>query len=652
MSDHIVFARPQVISEERMNAAREKQMKQRALREALDKQIEQSRKLRLAPGDARLKTLSKREAIEQRYTFDFEDGRGRFVKQTDDVNDSVNRPTVVPLMDNRKAARGGSPPPRSTYQTNSLPPNFSMNTSEGNPLAPRTEYNTNSLPTGFVLGNSKTSGTPSRITAQRVQDSPTSLSPQGNHPPNGSLGEVENISNCVVRNFHFDDVKGQTPRRAQKSKSPPAVAQRAAMSSDKGQSNGSGRRGSSRSPRRPNGLLPPLEPVDGTPGKRTVDVPSSSIKPVELTIQELDVTSRQGCANPRSTKSKSMMGQGTRSGEAQSRPLPCPMHQRSSHSRVAESKMERLQKELVTRDLQMAKMREKEKNWEEQVKQLKNELKNAKKKERDLTKLMKGECRRAETAPDQPTVSPPVLNTPSVTSKRTLGPLGGAAQGKKFDFNKSRIFSHSSFRPISAPSEAVGPSYAGEITTVSPPLQDSFKCASLLTRQTVFGLREQHARRPVPIEYEHLLQFAEEEIITQQQADALWRLFTNVESPLTLLRRHPQGMRSTAESSSVHRNSSSDEEGAARVNELRPMKEKCEVDKATPERLKEKAVQLKAEDDNLGDAECMREMGEVGFKAHNDVYEEKSSPDSDTYETFAELHLQECLSQEESETFE
>ncbi|PWV07261.1 hypothetical protein C3747_104g82, partial [Trypanosoma cruzi] len=175
----------------------------------------------------------------------------------------------------------------------------------------------------------------------------------------------------------------------------------------------------------------------------------------------------------------------------------------------------------------MAKMREKEKNWEEQVKQLKIELKSAKKKERDLNRLVKEGPRRAETAPDQPFLSPPTLSAPGLPAKKGFGAPSPLDRGKNksllgavYSINKHSVLSVRPPMPPQAPTSLKKKMWHHLCRSPSNVLL-------FLTRKTAFGLPEENANRPVPIEYEHLLQFVKEQIITQQQADALWRLFSN-----------------------------------------------------------------------------------------------------------------------------
>ncbi|RNC47180.1 hypothetical protein TcCL_NonESM02926 [Trypanosoma cruzi] len=269
-------------------------------------------------------------------------------------------------------------------------------------------------------------------------------------------------------------------------------------------------------------------------------------------------------------------------------------------------------------------MREKEKNWEEQVKQLKIELKSAKKKERDLNRLVKEGPRRAETAPDQPFLSPPTLSAPGLPAKKGFGAPSPPGQGKKQKFARSRVFNQQTFRPISAPSDAASSSYVPQEENVASLMQESFKCASVLTRKTAFGLPEENANRPVPIEYEHLLQFVKEQIITQQQADALWRLFSNEEPPLTLLRRQ----------STVAQ--PSDTTVITNTDNYLVLENGIEnsIYNASDAKRKEKIFN--------------EEIDRKELVCSNGHGHEELELEGDTFETFAELHLEESFSQEEA----
>lgn len=151
---------------------------------------------------------------------------------------------------------------------------------------------------------------------------------------------------------------------------------------------------------------------------------------------------------------------------------------------------------------------------------------------------------------------------------------------EKMDFSKAHIFSRETFRPITAPEDAS--SYFGGLLGSPPPPRtplplvqpkpspppasvfaearepaakrketfspletelaalksntqssahtatsgdESLKLASLTTRQITLGLPDYGDGEPVPIQFLHLHQFVEAQIITAAQADGLWEFF-------------------------------------------------------------------------------------------------------------------------------
>ncbi|CBZ28949.1 conserved hypothetical protein [Leishmania mexicana MHOM/GT/2001/U1103] len=155
---------------------------------------------------------------------------------------------------------------------------------------------------------------------------------------------------------------------------------------------------------------------------------------------------------------------------------------------------------------------------------------------------------------------------------------GRSHQVEKMDFAKAHIFTRENFRPITAPEDAT--SYFGmlspppslpplarapkfksreqarvssELATgaerkeeamgtevASPPNingihtfastgtsgEESLKLASLTTRQMTLGLPDYGDSDPVPIQFNHLLEFVEAQIITAHQAENLWDFFS------------------------------------------------------------------------------------------------------------------------------
>ncbi|KAG5498771.1 hypothetical protein JKF63_03059 [Porcisia hertigi] len=160
----------------------------------------------------------------------------------------------------------------------------------------------------------------------------------------------------------------------------------------------------------------------------------------------------------------------------------------------------------------------------------------------------------------------------------TNGHVGGSRphQVEKRDFAKAHIFTRENFRPITAPEDAA--SYCGMLSpfpslprlvqpgklksrepvqagleaaarsegeettcseaTYSPSIQavqtftstgtsgeESLKLASLTTRQVTLGLPDYGESDPVPIQFNHLLQFVDAQMITSMQAESLWNFF-------------------------------------------------------------------------------------------------------------------------------
>ncbi|KAG5473258.1 hypothetical protein CUR178_03178 [Leishmania enriettii] len=163
---------------------------------------------------------------------------------------------------------------------------------------------------------------------------------------------------------------------------------------------------------------------------------------------------------------------------------------------------------------------------------------------------------------------------------------GGGAKGNaggsrpppvgRMDFAKAHIFTRENFRPITAPEDATsyfgmlspppslpplvkvsktkpreqvegssefvaalkGDEAAGTEASSSPNLnaiitfvstgtsgEESLKLASLTTRQVTLGLPDYGNSDPVPIQFNHLLQFVEAQMITASQAESLWDFF-------------------------------------------------------------------------------------------------------------------------------
>lgn len=709
MSDHVVFGKPVILTEEKLKDVIQSKMKQRALKEALDKQVAQVKKRKEEAGIGKKLANGVRNTVkEQTYNMNFEDNQIKIVPQGD-PDDFIVKSTGGAQQGPSNGIRNGVTALRPVYQSNSLPPNFSMSTSEGNPLAPQNEYNTKSLPVGLTSRPPKSNGAPNLLGTPNVRER-IGLGASPHCSPLVADSPKTFDSNCLPRNFNMDEVKAQLQVQQPKQPSPQRQLKQAPplhMGMVKPPVSG-GRKSFAQSPKRPGGHLPPLEIVEGFPGRRPVESTQSSGRAIESNAQELLGTPLLNGVPGRSGKARNVVGPRGRSNEARGRAGPAPVGPRSTQARMTENQLGRLQKELETREIQMAKMREKERNWEEQVKQLKNELKNAKRKERDLNRLVKEVPRRAETAPDPPVVSPPMPGALVKGTNKGSTILSTLAQDRKQAPPKSKILPPKTFRPISAPLEAGVGSYVPEEITDNTTMQDSFKCASFLTRKTAFGLPEKNANKPVPIEYEHLLQFVEEKIITQRQADALWRLFTNGESPLALLRRQSMGPRAFGDASDLHGpagrthkdaedteedNNEEASEGQSEEGKLQERKYSQEEEGEEEEEEEEEGGEEVGvegegegeEEDEDGDEkveetdeeECdsydsagsleegasngglsaggTKGRGDGRVKGQFDVklgnvrkdYDENSSDEHDMFETYAKLNLEECLSEGE-----
>lgn len=197
--------------------------------------------------------------------------------------------------------------------------------------------------------------------------------------------------------------------------------------------------------------------------------------------------------------------------------------------------------------------------------------------------------RRAETAPDPqphpPVRGANAAASPLGGAAGTGGALGrnggtGAGRGnvnsgrpnhvEKMDFGKAHIFTRENFRPITAPEDAGaffslpspppslpplvhGPkprsreqartgsverevpalevesspaaNMANTFTSTGTSAEESLKLASLTTRQVTLGLADYGDAEPVPIQFTHLQQFVEAQMITAAQAESLWNFF-------------------------------------------------------------------------------------------------------------------------------
>jgi hypothetical protein len=218
-------------------------------------------------------------------------------------------------------------------------------------------------------------------------------------------------------------------------------------------------------------------------------------------------------------------------------------------ARDAVEQQQVLQTELDQQRQQMMKLRAKEKEWETQVRGLKNDLRHAAHKEKELTTAMhkrKQSKQRAETAPipKPPSQLPKVVTTrkPGVPKVKVQlqaissdepamgGSIANGTGAKKRAGNMS-------LRPITAPLE---PLYAEPTSGSLPPLPEALRSGyktnafssipSARGAPAPMSARDIAAAQVSPqsyqLSYAQLLQFAEARVITHRQVQQLWELFS------------------------------------------------------------------------------------------------------------------------------
>lgn len=527
----VYYARPVTITDDKMREALEKQAKQRALREALDSQIH----TRMGDGGPRGGNLTKAQQKRQE------------------------------LMQMQVDRQQQQQPP-APYQSNSLPPNFAMSSSIG--FGASANFNSNggvydsrSLPNGGALafGSSPVAQLPPPMGAQSRE------AYQGGYPAMQGLQSPNNGARIFQnQNFNIAEVYAQqqqqqfhapvrelpvplSPRQSNANGMyAPHEPQQQQQSSIRGGGvqqgggmyhlNGQMQGGKLTSSIHDDGGL-----YGGGGGdnireilklaNRVTDSPQIPPPPP----QQAQPRDRDTSNNVSREVGGGVPPRGS-SKEAKNRTAGTPM---AKQTKVQESRVEKLQKELQDRQNEMQRMRDKERDWEEQVKQLKSELKNARQKERDLAKAMNEKPQRAETAPNQGSLTklaplqqkeePKRLGAKGQVAGGNTPNNGGSGAPARKDFNNARVFSNDTFRPITAPLEPIDEVLRHSTTTQLPPLPDSLKMASFNTRKTAFGL--QQLSSTAPLSYDQLCDFAKSQVITQFQADDLWRLFTGDEPP-------------------------------------------------------------------------------------------------------------------------
>lgn len=610
MSDHVRYTRPVLVTEENLRDAITKQAKQKALKEALDKQIQETERIR---ADARIKKRSKsngnyhhisnaettqqaqkkpqqeRVSLETAepgkegrmpssfgvscsppgpsppaprvYTFTYEEGFGHFTHEGSEgrgaegehhlprtglsqgpvskrsVEDSnALNPWRVPDQDDgdfgptppapllKHGVRTVVRPREEVKRKQGKDTEVGNRSNKTNALAPTPQHDSASLPLDFDIRMRHKSKRLPKV----VRGKPGGLLPVGVSPV---THETQSLPVELSFRLGRDEVPAplgalygvptgpDTPHNltiAPRKRSPAT-----------GQCGGSGARSSHALELRTSTPMSNEQPP--ARGSRPQNAPSRDTMMHYLLKEATDNRHRRetGSSGSTSTSPRGPM-------HPHSRPtggvLPPLEMQSIEMSGVLESsrQIEGSSAELLVASLPRSarNLQERERAWEDQVRQLKAGLRQTRRKDRahgnNLAPIAR---RRAETAPDPPSHPPGChQGRPRHTGE------GGRQKYKAEDFSMARIFSPGTFRPITAPDPLeydMGEIHArqcGESVGLS---EASFKLASLTTQQNALGLPTEHASQPVPIQYVHLLQFAEAQIITQEQADGLWQFFSN-----------------------------------------------------------------------------------------------------------------------------
>lgn len=604
MSD-VYYARPVTVTEERLREANEKQAKQRALREALDSQRLEARG---GPEPALTKAQQKRQEI-MRYQAQQNPPAGlqpQYQSNSLPPNFSMSTSNAFGQQQNAMMMNGGNsfgqPPPVNVsssflgggrqassnnnnnggYDSRSLPPDFGMMMQQQQqhhpppqpPQGGRGYANSSPMlgpaPNNYSFGSASGVGGANfhyhPAPQQQPQDYPTPTHHQQHHlqQPNFNLAEVYASQQPMPMHAPQRELPVPISPRGM-----PAQHMAAVRSSNNQMPWGVGGGG---------GGAPAPVPSASEPSEniqhllrmanRVTDQPYDPQAHQPTTAHSRagggDRVSRNGAA-PQSRRGGGgdddapssgpmLVPQRAQSKEARGpagRP-PAPQSN-TKQSKVAESRVEKLQKELADKQYEMQRMREKERNWEEQVKQLKDELKNARQKERDMSKFMNEKPQRAETAPNTGSIGKlaplqqqqqqPLdprrggLPAPVAADKaKRLAPNQQGGGGMKIppsptapqrkDFNNARVFNQDTFRPITAPLEPIVEDVRMSSTKQLPPLPESLKMASFNTRRIAFGL--QQTGQPVTLTLDVLFDFVDSQVITRQQAEGLWSLFADL----------------------------------------------------------------------------------------------------------------------------
>lgn len=511
MSD-VYYARPVTVTDERMQEALEKQAKQRALREALDSQIHSRVDDKRPSGLTRAQ--QKRIELQQL---------------------QAERQQQQPPQQNQSQQQ--------QHQSNSLPPNFAFSSSismGGRPTISNNGYDSSTLPVGVF--------SPTNVISPTVRASLQA--------PNFSIAEVyaqQQLSNGVEGGYlhapsHELPVP-LSPRQMGNASPHEPPYPKSTVPYHKPLSTSDMLRSSQQQP-----------PSTADWGTGAENVRQILRMAQRVTEDPAPIIPGAGSGGQNSRQPASVVNS-SRDSTARTAGTPmsrgAPVKREKSRERVVESRVETLQKELKTRQFEMQRMRDKEKGWEDQVKQLKQELKNARQKERDLNKIVQDRPQRAETAPNAGSISKlaPIDDPRRNGAERPTAPVfrpkqllpshsgnnnnnssdvrASQPQPMRKDFNNAKVFQNETFRPITAPLEPIDDvirSSAGHQHL--PPLPDSLKMASFNTRKIAFGLQQApNGGIPVPLCYQQLCDFVKSQVVTQAQADALWRLFSGEEHP-------------------------------------------------------------------------------------------------------------------------
>lgn len=166
---------------------------------------------------------------------------------------------------------------------------------------------------------------------------------------------------------------------------------------------------------------------------------------------------------------------------------------------------------------------QKEKDWAMQVGKLKEELRKARRQNTQL-KEENLKNRRAETAPEGTAIT---KRDASLFPNRARYAHGGMRPFSTAnpDFTRAQIFSAETFRRVETPPLEDPSLHHGsddEAMDLPSPIKDDHTVNNTSLPQVV---------TEVPIALEHLLQFAQEQIITEKQATNLWQFFLDLHCP-------------------------------------------------------------------------------------------------------------------------